>query len=470
MSPLRRAGAAAFAAVLAACASAPPGQKPVIDVPAAWTVEPPWRAGTPRDGAPKGPWWQQFGDPQLDALQRRAIENNATLAAAQARLTQARAVVASVSAGLYPSLGLGARAARQKSSANRPLSSYSSTNFSTVQNDFTLALTVGYEVDLSGRVAQSIAGATASAEQSAADLENTRLLLSAELASAYVALRSLDTELDVLARSIDLQRRALAFVTARHDLGASSGLDLAQQQALLDNTLTQVDVLRRQRAQFEHAIATLVGTPAPAFAIAPEAERRLSVPEVPLGVPSDALERRPDVAAAERAMAVANAQIGLANAAFYPSITLLPTVGVDSRSLASLFDAPSVFWSFGASAAQVLFDGGRLKANLEVASAGHEVAAANYRRVVLAAMQEVEDGISGVAALTRATAQAGVAVDSSRRVLRLAAGRYEGGITTYLDVITAQQAVLNTERQAAQLQGQTLLACVFLVKALGGDW
>jgi NodT family efflux transporter outer membrane factor (OMF) lipoprotein len=455
--------------MLGACANLPPAPQPALPMPAAWAIESPWREGQPRDGAPKGPWWQHYGDPLLDQLQRQAREGSPTLAAAGARLQQARALAASASAGLFPSLSLGSRAARQRISANRPLSSYSSSNFSTVQNDFSAAFTVNYEVDLSGRIEQAVAGAEAAAEQTAADLENTRLVLAADLAANYVNLRAADTELGVLLRAIELQRRALAFVASRRELGAASGLEVAQQQALLDNTLTQVDLLRRQRSQFEHAIATLVGTPAPLFAIAPE-ERRLSLPEVPLGLPSDLLERRPDVAAAERAMAVANAQIGLAQAAFYPSVTLAPTVGVESRVLASLFEAPSLLWSFGVSAAQVLFDGGRLKANLEFARAGHEAAAANYRRVVLGAMQEVEDGISGLAALSRAAAQAGSAVASAGRVHELASGRYEGGASSYLEVITAQQALLASERQAAQVHAQSLLASVFLVKALGGDW
>lgn len=456
--------------LLAGCATPlPQKDKPVLDLPVAWQLEAPWRESAPRDAQPKGPWWQRFGDPQLDELQQQALTANASLAAASARLAQARAVVASTSAGLFPQLNLGARPVRQRISANRPLSSYSSVNSSTVQNDFTLALSVNYEVDLSGRVAQGIASAQASAEQSAADLENTRLLLSADLASAYFNLRELDTELDVLRRSIALQRRALDFVSTRRELGAASGLEVAQQQALLDNTLTQVDVLRRQRAVFEHAIATLVGTPAPVFALAAEV-KQFSLPAVPLGVPSEVLERRPDVASAERAMAVANAQIGVARAAFYPSITLAPTFGVESRSLSSLFDAPSLIWSFGVSATQVLFDAGRLNANVDFARAGHDVASANYRRVVLTAMQEVEDGISGVAALSSASAQADTAVNSARRVLDLATGRYEGGASTYLDVITAQQSLLNSERQAAQLKGQSLLVSVFLIKALGGDW
>jgi NodT family efflux transporter outer membrane factor (OMF) lipoprotein len=293
--------------------------------------------------------------------------------------------------------------------------------------------------------------------------------LTADLATAYFNLRATDIELDVLARSIDLQRRSLDLATARHDLGAASGLDVAQQQALLDSTLAQVDVLRKQRAQFEHAIATLTGTAAPTFALAAQG-KLLPPPAVPIGVPSDVLERRPDVASAERAMANANAQIGVARAAFYPSITLGGAYGTESRLLPALFDAPSAIWSLGASLAQPLFDGGRIRANVENARAGYDAAVANYRRVVLTAMQEVEDGITGMAALERAYIQALTAVDSATRVLDLANTRYEGGVATYLDVIVAQQAVLNNERLSAQLMGQRLLTAVFLVKALGGDW
>ncbi|MEP7298360.1 MAG: efflux transporter outer membrane subunit [Burkholderiales bacterium] len=464
-----RLAALAAVALLAACAAGPDYVKPSVDVPPAWKVEAPWRESAPSDAVAKGPWWQRFGDAQLDQLQAQARANNPTLVVASARLAQARAAVAGVSAARFPQLAVGERAQRLKISANRPLSNYSSPNFSTVQNDFALSFTVSYEADLAGRVQRSIEGARASAEQSAADLENTRLLLSADLAAAYFNLRALDTEIDVLARSIALQQRAFDLISSRRELGAASGLEVAQQQALLDNTRVQVDVLARQRGQFEHAIATLTGTPAPSFTLTP-AVRAYEPPAIPLGLPSDVLERRPDVASAERAMAAANAQIGVARSAFYPSVLLSPSVGVDSRTIGALFDAPSLLWSLGVSATQTLFDGGRLNANVDIARAGFEATVANYRRVVLTAMQEVEDGITGGAALERAHTQALAAVTSAQRVLDLATARYEGGATTYLDVITAQQALLVTERQAVQLLGQRLLTSVFLIKALGGDW
>ncbi len=392
------------------------------------------------------------------------------MALAEARLAQSRAVLAATSAAVLPQVGIGARASRQQSSANRPLSNYASPNFSTVQNDLVLAMSVSYEFDLAGRVQRSIESASASLEQSAADFENIRLLLTADLATQYYNLRAIDIELDVLERAIALLGRALELVKARHELGAATGLDVAQQQALLDSTLVQVDLLQRQRGIFEHAIATLVGTPAPSFALARDV-RELTPPTVPLGVPSDVLERRPDIASAERAMAAANAQIGVATAAFYPSVTLSPTLyGVESRSLSTLFDASSVLWAFGLSATQVLFDNGRLQANVDFTRAGHAATVANYRRVVLIAMQEAEDGITGLAALERAATQARVAVTTARRVLDMATARYEGGASGYLDVITAQQALLNGTRLVAQLDGQRMLTSVFLIKALGGDW
>jgi NodT family efflux transporter outer membrane factor (OMF) lipoprotein len=438
-------------------------------MPAAWKLEAPWRESTPSDALPKGPWWQRFGDADLDRLESDALAGSPSLVLASARLAQARAQLAAADAGLFPQAGASLRAQRARISANRPLSNYASPNFDTVQNDYIPLLTASYELDLAGRVKSTIAGARATAEQAAIDLENTRLVLTADLATAYFNLRATDIELDVLSRSIALQRRALELATARHDLGATSGLDVAQQQALLDATLTQVDVLKRQRSAFEHAIGTLTGAGAPSFELPPKVQA-LQPPAVPLGVPSDILERRPDVASAERAMAAANAQIGVANAAFYPSITLGTTLGAETRYLPALYDMPSLIWSVGASVAQTLFDGGRLKANSDAARAAFEATVASYRRTVLTAMQEVEDGITGMASLERAYDQALVANASAQRVLDLANSRYEGGASSYSDVITAQQSLLNSERLSAQLLGQRLLSAVFLVRALGGDW
>ncbi len=438
-------------------------------MPVTWQTQAPWRTSAPNDLAAKGPWWEKFNDTQLNALEEKAMLSNQTLAGANARLAQARSTLVSTSASLFPQVSMGSRLLNQRISANRPLTNYKSPNFSTIQNDILPSLAVSYEVDLAGRVQSLVEGATASAEQSAADLENTKLLLTADLAINYFNLRALDADLEVLTKSIDLQKKLLVMATDRHDLGATSGLEMAQQQALLDTTLSQVHLLKRQRAVFEDAIATLTGTPAPQFSIAPQA-RLTPPPDVPLGIPSDVLERRPDVALAERAMAAANAQIGVANAAFYPSVIVGPTLGLDSTSLPKLFSAPSMVWSLGVSATQVLFDGGRIKANLDFSRAGYDVTVANYRRVVLTAMQEVQDGISGVASLDLAYNQTLTAVKSATRVFNIASERYEGGIANYLDVITAQQSLLNSERQASQILGQRLVTTVVLIKALGGGW
>jgi len=458
------------AALLAACAGpSEPYQRPTLDLPAAWKVEAPWRAAQPGDQAPRGAWWLRFGDAQLNALMDRALAASPNLTVAAARLAQARAAAGLAMAAQQPQVNANARMAKQEIAANRPLTNYNSPNFTTVQTDYIVSLSVAYEVDLWGKLQGGVNVAQANAQQAAIDLENVRLVLTSDLAANYFNLRQTDIELDVLSRSIALQRKALDQARARHELGSASGLDVAQQQALIDNTLTQVDVLRRQRDQFEHAVATLVGTPAPQFSLAAALDERRP-PAIPLGLPSDLLERRPDVASAERAMAAANAQIGVARTGYYPSIILNPTVGDESRTLKKLFDSASNFWSLGLNLTQPLFDGGRVDANVAAARAGHEATVANYRRVVLTAMQEVSDGITSTAALDSALAQAQRAVASAEKVLQLATDRYEGGVATTLEVINAQQSLLTTQRQQSQLLGQRMLVAVFLVKALGGDW
>lgn len=469
LRPGRAARVACAVLLLAGCAAGPDYRRPEQAMPIAWQLEAPWREARPADAADKGPWWQRFGDPVLDDLQRRALAQSPTLAVAAARLAQSRAALAATDAAALPQIGAAARASRQKISANRPLSNYASPNFSTVQNELAVALTVGYEVDLAGRVSRSVEAARAASQQAEADFANTRLVLGADLAAAYFNLRAIDAELDVLDRSLGWQRRALALVQARREGGAASGLELAQQQALLDATRVQLDLLERQRGPFEHAIATLTGQAAPGFAIA-RVPRLSAPPAIALGVPSELLQRRPDIAGAERAMAAANAQIGVASAAVFPSVTLGGSYGGDARSLPLLLDAKALLWSLGASATATLFDGGRIQAGIDAARAGYDATVANYRRVVLAAMQEVEDGITGLAALERAAAQSLAARSSAQRVLELVTRRWEGGASSYADVAGAQQAVLGAERQSSQLDGQRLVTAVFLVKALGGDW
>lgn len=469
MKPARHVAILGVAVAMAACAGAPEYRKPDVNMPAAWQSAPPFREGVPSDGALKGNWWELFQDEQLDQLEQQALAQNQSLQVAAARLEQARQQVNVSAAGLFPQVGLQAGAARQKTSADRPLAVYGTPNQSTVQNNYQLGFAVSYEADLFGRVHSTVAGAQATAEQAAADFENTRLVLASELAADYFSLRALDAEIDVVRQGIVLQEKALDFIGARHELGIASGLDLAQQQATLDASKTQLDLLRNQRAQFEHALATMSGTPAPSFQLAPEVVR-MSPPPVPVGLPSDVLQRRPDVAAAERAMAAANAGIDVARAAYFPTVMLGANGGWDSAQMGTLLSAPSLLWSLGATLTQTLFDAGKTRAGVKISEASYSAAVAGYRQNVLVAMQEVEDGIYGLTTLGSAGKQAQASVRSSQRVLDLANDRYTGGLDTYLDVITAQQALLNNQRQAVQIQGQQMLTSVFLIKALGGGW
>jgi NodT family efflux transporter outer membrane factor (OMF) lipoprotein len=440
----------------------------------AWQPEAPWEQAAPKDAALKGDWWQLFQDPQLNPLVEQSLSSNQNLRVAAARLDQAQAQLTIARSALFPEINLASSASRSKDSANRPLSAYNTPNQSTVQNDFRLGPSVNYEIDLFGRVRREVEGARATAQQAQADFENARLLLLATLVTDYFSLRETDAEIEVVRHSLDLQKDALTFVTSRHDLGFATGLDLAQQQALFDASETQLELLQNQRAQLEHAIATLVGTPAPGFSLPPSAAAT-PLPVLPVGLPSDLLQRRPDVASAERAMAAANARIGVARAAYFPSIDLLPGIGApsagwESNALATLFAAPSRLWSIGLSASQTLFDAGKTRANVRFADADYTAAVASYRQTVLTAMEEVENGITGLATLDRAERQATASVRSAQRAFDIATDRYKGGVDTYLDVITAQQTLLTNQRQAVQIQGQQFTTAVFLVKALGGGW
>jgi len=470
----RRAFACGLSAILTGCAVGPDYHRPAADVPRAWQPAAPWHEAVPGDTVLKGDWWELFQDPGLNQLVEQALAGNQNLRIAAARLDQARDQLTITRSALFPAVDLSSTSLRAKTSANRPLADYSTPNESTVQNDFRIGPSVNYEVDLFGRVRREVQGARASAQQAEADFENTRLMLIALLVTDYFTLREIDAEIDVVRRSLELERNALAFVVSRHDLGFATGLDLAQQQALLDSSATQLELLLNQRAQFEHAIATLVGVPAPRFSLAP-ATSATALPAIPVGLPSDLLQRRPDVASAERAMAAANARIGVARAAYFPGIDLTsglggPNAGWESNALASLFSAPSLFWSIGVSVSQTLFDAGKTRATVRFADADYTAAVAMYRQTVLTAMEEVENGITGLTALERAEAQAMASVGSAQRAFDIASDRYKGGVDTYLDVITAQQTLLADQRQAVQIQGQQFLTAVFLVKALGGGW
>jgi len=460
---------AGMALSLAACTVGPDYARPQAEVPPTWQTDSYWRVATPSHAPVSPDWWSSFGDPMLGTLESQALAQNQTLVAASAHYAQARATLANTSAQQIPEVDFGAQASRFRISQNRPLTNYDTPTMSTVQNNVQLGPTINYDTDLFGRIRREVEGAKASAEQSADDLANARLVLTTDLATDYFSLRELDSEIDVLNQAVQLQQKALDYVTSEHDLGSVSGLDVLQQKSLLDSTRVQAQLLLNQRAQFEHAIAALVGVPAPQFAIAPKV-LDVKVPSIPLGVPSDVLQRRPDIASAERAMAAANAQIGVAKAAFFPSLTLTPSIGWESTQFASLLSAPTLMWTLGAAVGQVLFDGGRRAANVKYASEGYKATEANYRQTVLSAFQQVQDGITGLSVLDGAASQSHEAVADAQRLLSLANDRYSGGLVAYLDVITAQQSLLTSERQDVQIHGQQMTLSVSLVKALGGGW
>jgi NodT family efflux transporter outer membrane factor (OMF) lipoprotein len=466
-------------AFAAGCTVGPRYSRPAAPAPApdAWKTQAPWEQAAPKDSIPKGAWWQVFHDPTLDAYEQQLLQANQSLVAARDRLDQARSLARVATADMFPQLSADPSAVRERGSGNRPLSGAAPTALSGTtqavppytQSVYTIPFSLSYEVDLFGRVRNNVAAANASLQSTAADLQNVQLVLTAELAGDYFTLRELDAEFQVVQESVGYQRKGLDLVNNRHSGGIASGLEVAQQSALLDSTLSQLALVQQSRAQYEHAIAVLMGQAASSLSV-PVAPLRATPPPVPLGVPSDVLERRPDISTAERLMAYQNAQVGIAQSAFYPHITLSGSGGWQSRDLAPLLNAPSLFWSLGADALQPILEGGRNRANLAAAQAAYEQSVANYRQSVLTAFQQVEDGISNLSTLAQALATQSAAVDDARRALAIANNRYIGGVTSYLDVITAQTTLLASQRLETQLLGQQMVSSVYLVKALGGGW
>ena len=454
-------------ALLAGCTVGPKYQRPVAPAPEAWSSEGPWRAAAPKDALPKGAWWEVFHDDQLNQYEQQLLAANQSLAAAQGRLNQARSLARVASAGLFPSMSADPSVAGTRYSGNRPGSPTPETPLT--QSIYQIPFALNYEVDLFGRVRKTLEAANANLQSTAADLQNVQLVLTAELAADYFSLRELDAEIQVVQDSISIEQKGLDLVNNRHEGGLASGLDLAQQQTILDATTTQLYLVQQQRATFEHAIAVLTGNPAPAFKVM-VAPLNTTPPPVPLGVPSDMLERRPDVASAERTMARQNALVGVARTAFYPQFTISGGGGFQSISIGSLITAPSAFWSVGGDLLQPIFNGGRNRATLAATQSAYDESVANYRQSVLIAFQQVEDGLSSLSALSQASASQSATVNSARRSLELSNNRYVGGVASYLDVVTAQVALLNSQRLATQLLGQQMVTSVYLVKALGGAW
>jgi NodT family efflux transporter outer membrane factor (OMF) lipoprotein len=438
-------------------------------VPAKWDVSEPWRESAPKDAVPKGEWWSVFHDDELSTLERQALEANQTIKTAVAHLEQARAAASLQIATQFPALSTAPQAERQRLSGNRPPGSPIPVTSAVTQNSFTLPFIAGYEVDLFGRRRRSIEAAQASYQASAADLENVRLVITAELAGDYFTLLQLDSELAILNRTVETLQRGLQLVDSRHKGGVASGLDVAEEETLLNTTRTQAILLQQQRKQVEDAMAVLLGKPAPEVHVAAK-ELKAQPPLLEVGLPSDLLERRPDIAEAERQMAVANTQIGIARAAYFPSLNLFANGGWQTADIAKLLNVQSTFWAVGANVAENIFTGGSRRAQMQFAKSGFDSSVASYRDTVLNAFREVQDDVTGLTVLEQADRSQQQAVDASRRTLDIATSRYVGGLVNYLDVVNAQQNLLNNEQELAVIQGQRLVTSVLLIKALGGGW
>lgn len=453
----------------AGCTVGPKYQRATAPVPAKWDVSEPWRESAPKDGVAKGEWWSVFQDDELSAFEKQALEANQTIKVSVAHLEQARASASLQVATQFPTLSTAPGVERQRLSGNRPANSNFPVRSAVSQTNIVLPFTVGYEVDLFGRRRRSIEAAQASYQASAADLESVRLVITAELAGDYFTLRQFDSELGILNRTVETLQKGLQLVDSRHKGGVASGLDVAQEETLLNTTRTQAILLQQQRKQLEDAIAVLLGKPAPDFHL-PSKESNAEPPALNAGLPSDLLERRPDIAEAERQMAVANAQVGIARAGYFPSLNLFGNGGWQAADVAKLLNVQSTFWAVGANAAQEIFAGGSRRAQTQFAKAGYDASVASYRDTVLNAFREVQDDVTGLIVLDQAFHSQEQAVDAARRTLNISTDRYTGGLVNYLDVVTAQQNLLNNEQQLAAIRGQRLVTSVLLIKALGGGW
>jgi len=463
-----------FAALLVAsglwaagCIVGPDYKRPAAPVPAAYKENANWPAAQPRDSTLRGNWWEIFGDQSLNALEEQVTVSNQTLLAAQAQFLQARAAVRFSRAGYFPVLTVTPSASRARESGNQPFSGPFTAGVTA--NDYMIPFDASYEADVWGRVRRTVEAARAGAQASAADVETVSLSLHAELALDYFQAHSLDAEIQLLNSTVTSYTKALELTESRYKGGVASQVDVAQAKTQLETTRAQAIDLLVARAQLEHAIAALIGKPASEFTL-PVVALGARPPAIPLGLPSQLLERRPDVAGAERRMAAANANIGIARSAYFPSIDLGVTGGFNSALITTLIQGPSSFWSVGAAAVETLFEGGQRRAVSEQARAAYDQTVAFYRQTALTAFQEVEDNLAALRILELEAATQQGAVEAAEHSLVLSNTRYRGGVTSYLEVTTAQSTALTDERAAVQIQGRRMTACVLLIKALGGGW
>jgi NodT family efflux transporter outer membrane factor (OMF) lipoprotein len=453
-------------ATLTACSLAPPLELPAVPIAAAYKEQAPWTPAAPADTLPRDAWWTLYGDGELDRLQTQLITNSPDLAAALARYEQARAFADQLRSGLFPTLFLRGDAQRGRQSESGPTAGVATPSH---YNAYALGVGAQYEIDLWGRVRGSVNAGDLQAQASAADLESARLSLHAQLADYYIALRGLDREAALLANTVAAYDRAHALTQERYDAGIVSGLDVAQAQTQLDTARSQRAQNLAQRATLEHAIAALVGVSPSEFVLAPRAIP-LNLPEIPPDVPANLLQRRPDIAAAQRRTAAANADVGVTRAAFFPSITLSGGYGFESNRTAQWLTAPNAAWSIGPTLLLELFEGGRRRAQVAQARAALDEAGALYRGVVLGAFQEVEDSLALLHFYAVAAQAERSAVTSAGRSVEFATNRYREGAVNYLEVVQSQTAALTAQREALDLETRQLRASVALIRALGGGW
>jgi len=464
----RASGLAGLAALLlGGCMVGPDYTKPSVPMTSIYKEADGWKVAQPGDHLPRGQWWVILGDPELHALEEQVAAANQNLKIAEARLREARALVRFNRAALFPTISAGVGISSIRDSANRP---FLTPNVNTGSSgDLLFSLDMSYEIDLWGRVRRTVAAARNEAQATAADLETARLSLQAELAMDYFELRAADAQKQLLDETVKAFEAALRLTTNRFQGGAAPKSDVAQAQTQLDTTLAQATDVTVQRAQLEHAIATLIGKPPAAFSLSP---RPLDTPppDIPVGLPSQLLERRPDIAAAERRVAEANEQIGIAKAAYYPTLMLNASVGFEGSSFGNVLNASSLLWAVGASITQTIFDGGRRRATSDAARAAYDATVAGYRQTTLTAFQQVEDNLAALRILEQEGQQQRRAVESAQQSLQLFTNRYRGGVDNYLQVITAQTVTLSNQRNEIDILRRRMDASVLLVKALGGGW
>jgi NodT family efflux transporter outer membrane factor (OMF) lipoprotein len=453
--------------LFAGCAVGPKYKKPVAPAPPAYKEMGDWKTAQPNDQKLGGNWWEIFQDAQLNGLEQQINVSNQNLKAAVAQYQESRAALRYVRADYYPTLTAAPSASRQRYSGHRPpqTSIFDGLTF----NDFVLPIDLSYQVNVWGRVSKNVEYYREQAQASAADLAVINLSLHATLAVDYFAARSLDAEEKLLKDTVAQYQQAFQLNEDRYQGGLASEVEVEQARTILETTRAQMVDVGVARSQYEHALAVLIGK-APAEFTLPPLPLTTPPPAIPVGIPSELLERRPDIAAAERLVASANAQIGLARTAYYPSLNILASGGFESGSITTLLQGPSALWSVGVSSLFTVFDVGRRRALNDEAKASYDSTVASYRQTVLTAFQQVEDNLAGLRILEQEAGVQAVAVEAAQRSLDLSNTRYEGGVTSYLEVITAQNAALADEVTAVNILGRRMASAVLLIQALGGGW